>query len=406
MVRIDDLPHPPHVIEPDHETVLLRQEVFGYNAEDVRLIINPMEPTGTDPVGSMGNDSALAILSERPQLLYNYFKQLFAQVTNPPVDAIREEIIMATETSIGPEDNLLEPGPRAALQLALPSPVLSNLEFEKIRQLDGGPAARGFRSITLPILFRASDNGQGLRRAIDDVRRRTSEAIAEGYNLVILSDRGHDERDAPIPALLAVAAVHHHLVRAGTRGRVGLVLESGEPREAHHFCLLIGYGASAINPYLAFETIDDQVRLGIIPGPYADAEKRYRKAVVKGVIKAISRMGISTVHSYHGAQVFEAIGLNRDFVDEYFTWTPSRIGGIGIEVVSREAQLRQARAYPPKRPIVHRQLPPGGQYKYRTDGEYHLFNPLTIRTLQKAVRTGDYGTFKDLSLIHISEPTR
>jgi glutamate synthase (ferredoxin) len=395
MVRIDDLPHPPHVIEPDHETVLLRQEVFGYNAEDVRLVINPMATTGTDPVGSMGNDAALAVLSERPQLLYSYFKQLFAQVTNPPVDAIREEIIMATETSIGPEDNLLEPGPRAAFQLALPSPVLSNAELEKIRQLDGGPAARGFRSITLPILFRASDNGQGLRRAIDDVRRRTSEAIAEGYNLVILSDRGHDERDAPIPALLAVAAVHHHLVRTGTRTQVGLVLESGEPREAHHFCLLIGYGASAINPYLAFETIDDQVRLGVIAGPTDAAEKRYRKALLKGVIKAISRMGISTVQSYHGAQVFEALGLNRDFIDEYFTWTPTRIGGIGIEGVSREARARQDHAYSSKRPVVQHQLGIGGQYQYRSEGETHLFNPLTIHLLQRAVRTGDYATFKD-----------
>jgi glutamate synthase (ferredoxin) len=395
LARVEDLPHPPGIIEPDHETVLRRQEVFGYTAEDVRLIINPMATTGTDPVGSMGNDAALAVLSERPQLLYNYFKQLFAQVTNPPVDAIREEIIMATETSIGPEDNLLEPGPRAALQLALPSPVLSNMELEKIRQLDGGPAARGFRSITLPILFRASENGQGLRRAIDDVRRRASEAIAEGHNLIILSDRGHDRTDAPIPALLAVSAVHHHLVRAGTRTRVGLVLESGEPREAHHFCLLIGYGASAINPYLAFETIDDQVRLGVIAGPTDAAEKRYRTALLKGVIKAISRMGISTVQSYHGAQVFEALGLNRDFIDEYFTWTPTRIGGVGIEVVSREARARQDHAYSPRRPLVHHQLGIGGQYQYRVQGETHLFNPLTIHALQRAVRTGDYGMFKD-----------
>jgi glutamate synthase (ferredoxin) len=201
--------------------------------------------------------------------------------------------------------------------------------------------------------------------------------------------------EAPIPALLAVSAVHHHLVRAGTRGRVGIVVESGEPREPHHFCLLIGYGASAINPYLAFETIDDQVRLGVIPGPTDAAERRFRRALLKGVIKAISRMGISTVHSYHGAQVFEAIGLNRDFVDEYFTWTPTRIGGIGIEVVSQEVKLRQDRAFPPKRPMVHRQLATGGQYHYRADGEYHLFNPLTIHTLQQAVRTGDYGTFKD-----------
>ncbi len=394
LVRLEDLPEPTGVIEPDHETVLRRQEVFGYTAEDVRMIIDPMATDATDPMGSMGNDAPLAVLSDRPQLLYSYFKQLFAQVTNPPVDAIREAVIMATERSIGPEDNLLDPGDDAAHQLAIRAPVISNADLEKIRALDGGYDAHGFRTITLPILFRAADNGAGLRRAIEDLRQRASEAIAEGYNQIILSDRGHDETDVPIPALLAVSAVHHHLVRAGTRGRVGLVLESGEPREAHHFCLLIGYGASAINPYLVFETLDDQVRLGAIEGPTAEAEARYRKAVVKGVIKAISRMGISTVHSYHGAQVFEAVGLDRDFVDEYFTWTPSRIGGIGIETVAREVLLRQERAYP-RRPMVHKQLPPGGQYQYRADGEYHLFNPLTIHTLQRAVRTGDYGAFKD-----------
>ncbi len=265
LVNLADLPAPDTVILPDHETVLRRQEVFGYTTEDVRLIVNAMATTGADPIGSMGNDAPLAVLSERPQLLYNYFKQLFAQVTNPPVDAIREEIIMATDRSIGPEANLLEPGPDAAHQVALPSPVISNAELETIRALDGGPDSHGFRTITLPILFKVADNGAGLRRAIEDLRRQASEAIAEGYNQVILSDRGHTETDAPIPALLAVSAVHHHLVRAGTRGRVGLLLESGEPREAHHFCLLIGYGASAINPYLAFETIDDQVRLGVIP---------------------------------------------------------------------------------------------------------------------------------------------
>ncbi len=404
-VRLEDLPAPDGVIGPDHETVTLRQEVFGYTSEDVRLIINAMATTAADPIGSMGNDAPLAVLSERPQLLYGYFKQLFAQVTNPPVDAIREEIIMATDRAIGPEVNLLEPGPDAAHQVAIPSPVISNAELEKIRALDGGPRSHGFRTITLPILFKVAENGAGLRRAIEDLRRQASEAIAEGYNQVILSDRGHNATDAPIPALLAVSSVHHHLVRAGTRGRTGLVLESGEPREAHHFCLLIGYGASAINPYLAFETIDDQVNLGAIPLSYEEAEYRYRKAATKGVIKAISRMGISTVHSYHGAQVFEAIGLNRDFVDEYFTWTPSRIAGIGIEVVAKEVKARQDRAYP-ARPVVHTQLPSGGQYQYRADGENHLFNPLTIHTLQKAVRTGDYGTFKDYSSLVDDQSSR
>jgi glutamate synthase (ferredoxin) len=394
IVALDDLPAPGSVIEPDHATVLQRQEVFGYTAEDVAMIVNPMAADGADPVGSMGNDAPLAVLSERPQLLSSYFKQLFAQVTNPPVDAIREEVIMATERSIGPEDNLLDPGPDAARQLALRSPILSNAELEQIRALDGGDGSHGFRAVTLPMLFRAAEGGSGLRGAIEDLRQRASEAIAEGHNLLILSDRGHDAVDAPIPALLAVSAVHHHLVRAGTRGRAGIVVESGEPREAHHFCLLIGYGASAINPYLAFETIDDQVRLGSIAGPTEAAEARYRKAALKGVIKAISRMGISTVHSYHGAQVFEAIGLNADFVDEYFTRTPTRLGGIGIEVVADEVRRRQDRAWSERRPPVQRDLQPGGQYHWRADGEQHLFNPLTVTTLQRAVRTGDYTTFK------------
>jgi glutamate synthase (NADPH/NADH) large chain len=402
LVKLTELPPPPRVIEPDHETVLRRQEVFGYTAEDVRLVLNSMATTGTDPVGAMGNDQALAVLSERPQLLYSYFKQLFAQVTNPPIDAIREEIITATEMAIGPEGNLLEPNPRSAHQLEMPSPVLSNEELEKIRALSTGdasgkPEGHGFRTITLPILFRVADGGAGLRKAIEQVRERASEAINEGHNIIILSDRGHNETEAPIPALLAVSAVHHHLVRAGTRTQVGLVLESGEPREVHHFALLIGYGASAVNPYLAFETVHDQVRLGTLSGPAELAERKYRKAIAKGIVKVISKMGISTVQSYHGAQIFEALGLSQDFVDEYFTSTPTRIGGIGIDVVAREVEMRQDRAYPPKRPIYHKQLGVGGNIQWRFDGERHLFNPLSIAQLQHATRSGDYAAFKEYS---------
>jgi glutamate synthase (NADPH) large chain len=402
LVKLTELPPPVRVIEPDHETVLRRQEVFGYTAEDVRMLINPMAVTGTEPVGSMGNDAALAVLSERPQLLYSYFKQLFAQVTNPPIDSIREEIITATEMAIGPEGNLLEPAPESAHQLEMPSPVLSNEELEKIRNLSlaDGPAGadrHGFKTITLPILYPVADGGAGLRKAIEQLRDRCSEAIAEGHNIIILSDRGHDASAAPIPALLAVSAVHHHLVRAGTRTQVGLVLESGEPREVHHFALLIGYGASAVNPYLAFETVHDQVRLGMIPGSAELAEKKYRKAIAKGIVKVISKMGISTVQSYHGAQVFEALGLNQDFIDEYFTWTPTRIGGIGIDVVAREVKMRQDRAYPPKRPVYHRQLGVGGNIQYRVDGEQHLFGPLTIAQLQHATRSGSYAAFKEYS---------
>jgi glutamate synthase (ferredoxin) len=398
-VQLDELPRPQHVIGIDHETVLRRQEVFGYTAEDVKILINPMAATGNDPVGSMGTDTPLAVLSERPQPLFNYFKQLFAQVTNPPVDAIREEIIMAAETSVGPEGNLLEPGPESCRQLALPTPVLRNEDLEKIRGLDGGPASKGLQSITLPMLFNPKENGAGLRKALEDLRWKVSECIAEGINVIILSDRGHDAESAPIPSLLAVSAVQHHLIREGTRTRCGLILETGEPREVHHFALLIGYGASAVNPYLAFETVHDQVALGLVPGPVAEAEKKYVKAVAKGLVKVISKMGISTTQSYHGAQVFEAIGLSQDFVDEYFTWTASRISGVGIDVIAKEARMRHERGFPPKRPIVHTSLPAGGQYQYRAEGEYHLFNPESIHKLQYACRTGDYKRFKEYTAL-------
>jgi glutamate synthase (ferredoxin) len=406
MVRLADLPPARKVHEPDHETVLRRQETFGYSAEDVRLLVNPMADSGTEAVGSMGNDTPLAVLSDRTQLLYNYFKQLFAQVTNPPIDAIREEIVMAVETSIGPEGNLLDPEPTAARQISLPFPVLRNEELEQLRTLDGTTAARGFRSVTLPILFSVRDGAAGLRRAIEAVRAHASKAIEEGHDILILSDRGHDEWDAPIPALLAVAAVHHHLLRTGQRTKVGLVIETGEPREVHHFALLIGYGASAINPYLAFETVHDQIALGMLKGPADAAEKKYVKAITKGIVKVISKMGISAIQSYHGAQVFEAIGLNQDFVDEYFTWTPSRIGGVGIDVIAKEVRQRHDRAYPPSRPIKHKQLGVGGHYQWREDGEAHLFNPLTIHKLQHAARSNDYGVFKEYSKLVDDQSTR
>ncbi len=399
LVRLEELPKPPRVIEPDHETVLRRQEVYGYTSEDVKLLITPMATDGTEPLGSMGTDTPLAVLSDKPQLLFSYFKQLFAQVTNPPVDAIREEIIMAVETAVGPEGNLLEPTPESARQLALPSPVIRNEELEKIRALDGGAAAKGLRAITLPTLYQGSAGGAGLRKALEDLRWRASECIAEGYNVIILSDRGLDAEYAPIPSLLAVSAVHHHLIREGTRTRIGLVLESGEPREVHHFALLTAYGASAVNPYLAFETIHDQVKLGMIPGTAYEAEKKYAKAVAKGIVKVISKMGISTIQSYHGAQVFEAVGLNQDFIDEYFTWTATRVGGVGIDVVAKEARLRHERGFPPKRPIVHRSLPAGGQYQYRAGGEHHLFNPETVHRLQYATRTNDYKAFKEYTAL-------
>jgi glutamate synthase (NADPH) large chain len=396
LVQLKDLPKAASTIEPDHATVLRRQEAFGYTSEDLKVLVAPMASDGVEATGSMGTDTPLAVLSNRPQLLYSYFKQLFAQVTNPPVDAIREEIIMAVDTAIGPEGNLLEPTPESARQIGLPTPVLRNAELEKLRALDGGPDAHGFKSATLAALFDVRAGGAGLRDGIETLRKAASRAIADGNNILIVSDRGHDRDRAPIPALLAVAAVQHHLLREGSRTRVGLVIESGEPREVHHFALLLGYGASAINPYLAFESLHDMVAQGLLPGDADKAEQKYVKAVGKGIVKVCSKMGISTIQSYHGAQVFEAIGLNQPFIDEYFTWTASRIGGIGIDEVAAEVRQRQLRAFP-DRPLPSDTLDPGGQYQYRRNGEYHLFNPESIHKLQYACRTGDYGVFKQYS---------
>jgi glutamate synthase (NADPH/NADH) large chain len=402
LVLFEDLPDPPHVYLPDHETVRLRQVAFGYSTEDLEMILAPMARDGTEPIGSMGNDAPLAVLSERPQLLYNYFKQLFAQVTNPPVDSIREELIMSVETSIGPERNLLQPTPESARQIELPSPILSNEELEKLRHLDGtGPGAtgsyKGFKTLTLPILFSVEEGGQALEKAIDELCRSASEAIADGYEFLILSDWGLNRRYAPIPALLAVAAVHHHLIREGTRTRVGLILESGEPRETHHFSLLISYGASAINPYLAFETLDDMIGLGLLPGlDHKTAVKNYVKSISKGVLKVMSKMGISTIQSYHGAQIFEILGLNQTVIDRYFTGTPSRVSGIGVGEIAEEVRLRHQRAFP-SRPVSQSALENGGVYKWRRDGEHHLFNPETIHALQYACRSGKYDVFKQYS---------
>jgi glutamate synthase (ferredoxin) len=400
MIGLGALPKPPVVIEPDHETVRKRQEAFGYTTEDMKVLVAPMATDGVEPTGSMGTDTPLAVLSNRPQLLFNYFKQLFAQVTNPPVDAIREEIIMAVDTAIGPEGNLLEPTPESARQIELASPVLRNEELEKLRNLGKDPAqSHGFKAITIPTLYDVKAGGRGLKAGLDELRRLASQAITDGHNIIIISDRGHDQVRAPIPSLLAVAAVQHHLLREGTRTRVGLVVESGEPREVHHFALLLGYGASAINPYLAFESIHDMVRQGSLPGAGGDAdraEQKYVKAVNKGIVKVCSKMGISTIQSYHGAQVFEAVGLNKEFVDEYFTWTASRIGGVGLEEIAEEVRRRHERAFP-ERPLPSPTLDPGGQYQYRRNGEYHLFNPESIHKLQYACRTGNFSVFKEYS---------
>jgi glutamate synthase (ferredoxin) len=381
-----------------HDSVVRRQQAFGYTSEDLKLLLPPMASDGNEAVGSMGNDAALAVLSDRPQLLYNYFKQLFAQVTNPPVDCIREEIIMSMETTIGREYNLLEPTPGSARQVKLPSPVLNPAQFDVLRRLDGNNRG-GFRSRTLDMVYPVKEGAAGLARAMDALFEQSSRAVDEGCDFVILSDRNIDRHTAPIPALLAVAGVHHHLIRSGTRTKVGLILDSGEPREVHHFALLIGYGAGAIYPYLALETLEDLVRQGDLANVTADkAVKNFVKAVSKGVMKVMSKMGISTVQSYCGAQIFEAIGLNREVIDRYFTWTPSRISGVGLDVIAAEAQARHHRAFP-DRPLNGHVLDVGGHYSYRREGEYHLFNPESIHKLQYACRTGSYEAFKQYSTL-------
>jgi len=405
LAALEDLPDAPLEHEPDHTTVRLRQQAFGYTNEDLKILMGPMARDANEPVGSMGTDTPLAVLSDRPQLLYNYFQQLFAQVTNPPVDAIREELIMSVDTTIGPEQNLLRPAPASAHQIHLKSPILKNEELARLRQLDGSPRSRGFKSVTLPILYEVNEGGRGLERALDALRRQASEAIAAGDDIIILSDRGIDAEHAAMPALLAVAGVHHHLIREGTRTRVGLVIETGEPREVHHYALLLGYGAGAINPYLAFESLDDMIRQGMLSElEHAETVKNYVKAVNKGVTKVISKMGISTVQSYRGAQIFEAIGLNQEFVDTYFTWTASRIGGVGIDVIAEEVKLRHRHAFP-ERSVNGRQLDPGGQYQWRADGEYHLFNPQSVHKLQLACRTNNYDVFREYSQL-INERSR
>jgi len=394
LVTLDELPEAPHVPEPDHHTVFQRQQAFGYTAEDLRIILPPMAQNGEEALGSMGTDTPLAVLSDKPQPLYNYFKQLFAQVTNPPLDAIREELVTSVETTIGPEGDIMSPGPDCCRQIKITTPVLDNDELAKFRHIN----VNGYKSITLPMVFRAAEGGEGLRKAMESLCEQSVKAINDGYKIIILSDRGVDSTHAPIPALLATAGVHHHLVRTGMRTKVGLVIESGEPREVHHFALLIGYGAGAVNPYLVFETIDDLIRERALNHnlDHKTAVKHFIKAIKKGVVKVMSKMGISTVQSYRGAQIFEAVGLNKELVEQYFTGTASRIEGVGFDVIAKETLERHKRAYP-DRPVPVEALDAGGQYQWRRDGEFHLFNPETVHKLQYAVRSGNYKTFKEYS---------
>ena len=390
VVRMEDLPAHP-LPAPDHAAVVTRQIAFGYTHEDLRIVLGPMAKNGEEPLGSMGTDTALAVLSDRPRPLYDYFKQLFAQVTNPPLDQIREELVTSMESTIGPEGNLLKPTAESCRQIVIKDPVLSNEEVAKLRHL----AHPWFKSVTLPMLYEVAQGAAGLERALEKLQAAATQAIADGHSIVILSDRGVTPQLAAIPSLLATAAVHHHLVRRGERTRCGLVIETGDAREVHHMCLLIGYGAGAVNPWVAFETLEDMIRHELLPGvDHAKAVRNYIKALNKGILKVMAKMGISTLQSYCGAQIFEAIGLNRDLVDHYFTGTASRVSGIGIDVIAEEVRRRHADAYP-DRPTGHPDLDWGGEYQWRRDGEYHLFNPDTVFKLQHATRSGQAKIFRD-----------
>ncbi len=390
LVHLSDLPDAPTVELPDHATLLQRQIAFGYTFEDERIIISPMAKDGVEAIGSMGNDAALAVLSNKPRMLYDYFKQLFAQVTNPPIDSIREEIVTSAETRLGSEGNLLNPQPTACRRVELKWPVLTNEEFAKIRRTN----LPGLRVGVLPILFRVARGERGLAKSMEELSIMARRMIEEDeINVIVLSDRGVTRDSAPIPALLAVSGLHHYLIREGLRTRVSLVIETGEAREVHHFALLIGFGASVINPYVAFETIDDMIREGLLTGiDHKKACANFVKAGSKGVIKVMSKMGISAIQSYRGAQVFEALGLRQDVVDHYFTWTPSRVGGIGLDVIAQEVLLRHRAAYP-ERPVDDHVLPTGGLYQWRASGESHLFTPESVHALQKAVRQNSKASY-------------
>ena len=375
---------------PKVEDLFKKQQAFGYTQEDLVRMIVPMAKDGKDPVGAMGADAPLAILSDKPQLLYSYFKQMFAQVTNPPIDSIREEMVTSTRVMLGNSGNLTDPNKAGTYALSMRTPILTNQELASIKALD----CRRMKSVTLPILFDPTKGADGLRDALTELCEKAEEAARTEQNVLILSDRGVDENHAPIPALLAVAAVHNHLIRKVLRTEIGLILESGEPREVHHFCTLIGYGVTAINPYLALETVRDlqaRKRLGDITPE--QAEKNYIKAAVGGIMKVMSKMGISTVRSYHGAQIFEALGLNTNFINKFFVNTPTRIGGIGLVGVANEALARYDRAFKSDESV----LEPGGWYGPVKDGEEHLFNPKTIDLLQESLINGDYAKYKEYS---------
>ncbi|MCL6538665.1 MAG: glutamate synthase large subunit [Acidothermus sp.] len=395
LLTLPELPDREHVVYT-HESVLRRQQTFGYTEEELRLILAPMARTGSEPIGSMGNDAPLAMLSDRPRLLFDYFTQLFAQVTNPPLDAIREELVTSLANTIGPEQNLLDPGPASCRQIVVPFPVIDNDELAKILHVNDDGDLPGLAPYVVRGLYPVDGGGEALRARLDEICAEVSQAIENGARIIVLSDRDSDRERAPIPSLLLTGAVHHHLIREKTRTKVGLVVEAGDVREVHHVALLIGYGAAAVNPYLAMETVEDMVRTGMLTGIDAHtAVHNLVKALGKGVLKVMSKMGISTVASYTGAQVFEALGLSQDVIDRYFTGTPSKLGGVGLDVLAAEVAARHTKAYPiGEVHPSHRRLEVGGEYQWRREGEPHLFNPETVFRLQHSTRTGQYEIFK------------
>ena len=395
LVRLSDLPSREHIVYP-HSSVVRRQRAFGYTEEELRLIITPMAKNGAEPLGSMGTDTPIAALSEKPRLLFDYFAQLFAQVTNPPLDAIREELVTSLGGSIGPEHNLLDPGPSSCRQISLQFPVIDNDELAKIINVNADGDQPGFETHVVRGLFAIAGGGRSLVARLEQIRSEVSSAINEGARIIVLSDRDGDAENAPIPSLLLTSAVHHHLIREKTRTKVGLVVESGEVREVHHVALLIGFGAAAVNPYLAMESAEDLVRQGVITGITPEkAVRNLIKSLGKGVLKVMSKMGVSTIASYTGAQIFEAIGLSSEVVDEYFVGATSRLGGAGIEIIAQETIKRHHIAYPPGGEIPGaKKLQIGGEYQWRREGEPHLFDPETVFTLQHATRSKRFDVFK------------
>jgi glutamate synthase (NADPH/NADH) large chain len=395
MVKLSDLPSREHIVYP-HSSVVRRQRAFGYTEEELRILVTPMAKSGMEALGSMGTDTPIAALSEKPRLIFDYFSQLFAQVTNPPLDAIREELVTSLGTSMGPEHNLLDPGPSSCRQISLAFPVIDNDELAKIIHVNADGDYPGLSAHVIRGLFSIADGGDSLRDRLNEIKAEVSQAINDGARIIVLSDRDGDAENAPIPSLLLTSAVHHHLIREKTRTKVGLVVEAGDVREVHHVALLIGYGAACVNPYLAMESAEDLVLQGVISGITPEkAVKNLIKSLGKGVLKVMSKMGISTIASYTGAQVFEAIGLSQEVVDEYFVGTTSRLGGVSLDIIAQETIARHHVAYPPGGEVPGtKRLPIGGEYQWRREGEPHLFDPQTVFTLQHSTRNKRYDIFK------------